>query len=257
MRLDVYLVENNLAPSRSRGADLISKGFVEVNGSLAAKASMAVSKGDTVRVIGQDHAFVSRGGMKLEAALNAFDISVKDTICADIGASTGGFTHCLLSRGASRVYAVDSGHGQLHADLVSDRRVVNLEGCNARYLDKDIVPEACDCIVADLSFISQALVMPAVANLLHEGGIYTALIKPQFECGREGVGKGGIVRDKKQHTLAIRRVLTAAIENGLAPQGLIVSPILGGDGNREFLFYAIKGGVPAVTEQDIAFVVKT
>ncbi len=256
MRLDVYLVENHLVPSRSRGAELIAKGLVEVNGAVATKASVPVCESDTVRVVGHDHDFVSRGGMKLEAALSAFAISVEGLVCADIGASTGGFTHCLLKRGAALVYAVDSGHGQLHPDLSNDSRVINLEGCNARHLSRDVVPEACECVVADLSFISQTLVIPAITGLMEEGGIYTALIKPQFECGREGVGKGGIVRDKKQHTLAIRRVLAVANENGLAPQGLIASPILGGDGNREFLFYAVKGGVSAVTEQDIAQIVK-
>lgn len=251
MRLDVYLAGQNLAKSRSRAASLIEGGFVTVNGSPVTKASYDVKEDDCVLVTGEEHGFVGRGGMKLDGALNRFDVYVTGLICADIGASTGGFTDCLLKRGAAHVYAVDSGHGQLDPLLASDSRVSNLEGVNARYMNRELIPEPCGLAVCDLSFISQTLVIPAVREILGEGGLYLALIKPQFECGREAVGKGGIVKDKKQHTAAIRKVLASAAENGLMPQKIMKSPIQGGDGNTEFLFLASVGGIGNVTEQDI------
>lgn len=251
MRLDIYLAEQKLAKSRSRAATLIDGGFVTVNGIVVTKASYDVKEDDAVLVTGEEHGFVGRGGMKLDGALTRFSVDVTGLICADIGASTGGFTDCLLKRGAVKVYAADSGHGQLDESLVSDARVVNLEGVNARYLNRELIPEACGLAVCDLSFISQTLVIPAVREILGENGRYLALIKPQFECGRDAVGKGGIVKDKKQHTAAIRKVLASASENGLIPKKIMKSPIQGGDGNTEFLFLAEVGGLNTVTEQDI------
>lgn len=251
MRLDIYLAENQLAKSRSRASSLIEGRFVTVNGTPVTKASYDVKEGDDVRVIGEEHGFVGRGGMKLDGALNRFGLDAGGFVCADIGASTGGFTDCLLKRGAAKVYAVDSGHGQLDKSLVSDSRVINLEGVNARYLNRELIPEDCGLAVCDLSFISQTLVIPAVRQILSEDGLYLALIKPQFECGREAIGKGGIVKDKKQHTAAIRKVLASASENGLMPRKIMKSPIQGGDGNTEFLFLAEVGGFNTVTEQDI------
>lgn len=257
MRLDVYLYSAGLAKSRSRAAELISGGFVTVGGKTVTKASFQVEESDAVAVTGEEHSFVGRGGMKLDAALEKFGLDVSGLICADIGASTGGFTDCLLRRGASHVYAIDSGHDQLDESLKSDARVTNIENCNARYLNREIIPEPCGCAVADLSFISQTLVIPAVKEILGENGIYVALIKPQFECGREAVGKGGIVKDIKQHVIAIRRVLACANENGLAPQKVMKSPIQGGDGNTEFLFCAVLGGINQVDENDIAQAVRS
>lgn len=256
MRLDVYLHTSGLAKSRSRAAELISGGFVTVGGKTVTKPSYAVDGSEDIQVVGEEHSFVGRGGMKLDAALERFGIDVSGLVCADIGASTGGFTDCLLRRGAAHVYAVDSGHDQLDETLRKDDRVTNIENCNARYLNREIIPEPCDLAVADLSFISQTLVIPAIRGILSDNAIYAALIKPQFECGREAVGKGGIVKDKKQHTIAIRRVLSCAAENGLAPQKVMKSPIQGGDGNTEFLFYAKTGAQNNVTEQDIASAVR-
>lgn len=251
MRLDLYLAAEKLAKSRSRAASLIEGGFVTVNGIAVTKASYDVKETDAVALTGEEHGFVGRGGMKLDGALERFGVNAAGLVCSDIGASTGGFTDCLLKRGAVRVYAVDSGHGQLDESLVNDSRVVNLEGVNARYLNRELIPEACSLAVCDLSFISQTLVIPAVRQILAEDGQYLALIKPQFECGREAVGKGGIVKDKKQHIAAIRKVLASAAENGLMAQKLMKSPIQGGDGNTEFLFLASVGGFSAVTEQTI------
>lgn len=252
MRLDVYLASCGMAKSRSRAAELISGGYVTVDGRTVTKASFNVEESNEVLVTGEEHSFVSRGGMKLDSALDRFGLDVKGMVCADIGASTGGFTDCLLRRGAVHVYAVDSGSGQLDESLVNDDRVTNLENVNARYLDDSIIPEKCGCAVADLSFISQTLVIEAVRGILADDGWYVALIKPQFECGRDAVGKGGIVKDKKQHTAAIRKVLASASQYGLAPQGIIKSPIKGGDGNTEFLFIAKCGGISCVTEKDIS-----
>lgn len=251
MRLDVYLAEQNLAKSRNRASELISGGFVTVNGKTVTKSSYDVKDVDVVEVTGEEHGFVGRGGMKLDGALTRFDLDVTGLTAADIGASTGGFTDCLLKRGAAHVYAVDSGHGQLDGSLLNDPRVTNLEGVNARNLSTELIAESCGIAVCDLSFISQTLVIPAVRRILADDGCYLALIKPQFECGREGIGKGGIVKDKKQHTLAIRRVLASARENGLIPQKIMKSPITGGDGNTEFLFLASVGGTDYVTDLEI------
>ncbi len=252
MRLDVYLASSGLAKSRSRAAQLISGGFVSVNGKIITKSSYDAEDTDDIRLIGEEHQFVGRGGMKLAGALERFSVDVTGLICADIGASTGGFTDCLLQRGAVHVYAVDSGHDQLDPKLIEDHRVTNMEGCNARYLTADQIGNLCDCAVSDLSFISQTLVLPAVSSILKDHAVYIALIKPQFECGREAVGRGGLVKDKKQHIAAIRRVLSCAAENGLAPCGIMKSPIAGGDGNTEFLLYAVKNGIASVSEKAIA-----
>ena len=247
MRLDVYLAETGLAKSRSRAAQLISGGFISVNGKIITKASYDVTETDEVRQIGEEHKFVGRGGMKLEGALERFCVDVTGRICADVGASTGGFTDCLLQRGAAHVYAIDSGHGQLDPKLAEDSRVTNLEGCNARYLTAEQLGQPCTCAVSDLSFISQTLVLPAVSSILTDGAVYIALIKPQSECGREAVGRGGLVKDKKQHIAAINRVIACAAENGLAPCGIMKSPITGGDGNTEFLMMAVKNGTASVS----------
>lgn len=251
MRLDVYLTGVGLAKSRNRASELISGGFVTVNGKAITKAAYDVKETDSVEVTGEEHGFVGRGGMKLDGALARFEMDVTGFVCADIGASTGGFTDCLLKRGAAHVYAVDSGHGQLDESLISDSRVTNLEGVNARFLNDELIPKKCGLAVCDLSFISQTLVIPAVRQILAEDGFYLALIKPQFECGREAIGKGGIVKDKKQHTLAIRKVLASARENGLSPQKIMKSPITGGDGNTEFLFLAAVGGTDSITDTEI------
>jgi len=251
MRLDLYLTKNGYSPSRNRAAELISGGFVLVNGKPVSKNSYDVADNDEISVTGKEHEFVGRGGMKLEAAIGRFEIQVNGEICADIGASTGGFTDCLLMRGARHVYAVDSGHGQLAEKLLNDGRVTNLEGCNARYINSDIIPEKCGIVVCDLSFISQTLVHHAITDITSDGAAVITLVKPQFECGREALGKGGIVKHKKDHELALRRVIMSANDNGLSPQSVMKSPIKGGDGNTEFLLYMKKGDVSRVSSDDI------
>lgn len=239
MRLDAYLAANNQARSRTHAAALIKDGCVTVNGKPAAKPAMEVSETDEVTVIQPEVAYVSRGGLKLHGALEALKLDVAGLVCADIGASTGGFTDCLLSRGASHVTAVDSGSGQLAEILRSDTRVTNLENCNARYMTAETVGGRKDLVVSDVSFISQTLLIPAISAILKPDGSYICLVKPQFECGREALNKNGIVRDKKFHLAALRKVTGALTENGFAPKAVLRSSIQGGDGNTEFLIVSV------------------
>lgn len=252
MRLDSFLAQQGLAKSRTRAQSLVAGGFVTVNGQTVTKPAYEVSDGDDIRVTGEEHPFVGRGGMKLEAALDAFGIDVAGLVCADIGASTGGFTDCLLRRGAARVWAVDAGHSQLDPVLAADPRVRNLEGVNARTLSPEIVPDPCGAAVLDLSFISQTLVLPALKTILLPDALYVGLIKPQFECGREALGGGGIVRDRRQHLAAVRRVIACLDGCGLGALGLIRSPVKGGDGNTEFLIYAKAGALRTLADRDAA-----
>ncbi len=251
MRLDLALAAQGLVKSRTRARELIEKGFVSVGGRTVLKPSFDVDETALLAVSGEDHPYVGRGGMKLEAALDRFGIDPSGLVCADIGASTGGFTDCLLQRGAAKVYAVDAGHGQLDPVLAADPRVENLEGINARSLSREIVPEPCALTVCDLSFISQTLVLPALKTVLTEDAAYIGLVKPQFECGREALSKNGIVKDPKQHTAALRKVLTALDAAGLGAVGVMKSPLRGGDGNTEFLVCAKAGALRSVTERDI------
>ena len=252
MRLDTYLAENGLAKSRSFAKTLISDGFVEVNGKVQTKVSFDVGEADSVVVTGKPYEFVGRGGMKLDAALKKFDTDVRGMTCVDIGASTGGFTHCLLLYGASKVYAVDIGHDQLDPSLVSDSRVINLEGINARYMSFDDLGERCHVAVSDISFISQTYVIPRIADILLENGIYIALIKPQFECGKSKLGKNGIVKDKKTAFEAVKKVVSCANASGLGVCSLIKSPIEGGDGNTEYLMLCRKNSNSQVDDRTIA-----
>ncbi len=239
MRLDVYLHTNGYAKSRSYGAQLIKKGLVSVNGKIINKPSFETD-GEEISVLGEVHTFVGRGGMKLEGALNEFAIDVTNFTVIDVGASTGGFTDCLLKRGATKVIAVDSGHGQLDASLVNDKRVVNLEGFNARDISIEAIGELCDMAVCDVSFISQTYIMEQVYSVLKDGGFFVTLVKPQFECGREALSKNGIVKDKKQHRKAIDKILSFGEKTGFSASGLMRSAIDGGDGNKEFLLFFIK-----------------
>ncbi len=251
MRLDIYLFEKGLAQSRTFAKTLISDGFVIVSGKAVTKPSYDVGEDDAVAVTGVPYTYVSRGGVKLEAALDHFGVDVSGDVCVDIGASSGGFTDCLLGRGAEKVYAVDSGSGQLAEKLLGDKRVVNIENFNARELTYEKLGEKTDVAVCDVSFISQTLILPAVARTLKDGGIYIGLIKPQFECGRAALGKGGIVKDKKAMAAAVGRVCDQAALLMLGVVGIIPSPIFGGDGNREFLMMAINGERSVVTKEQI------
>lgn len=235
MRIDRYLFENGFAKSRTRASAMIAEGNVLVNGVRVTKPSLDVNACDKIEVCGEVLRYVSRGGLKLEAAIAAFDIDVSDCVAVDIGASTGGFTDCLLQNGCAKVYAVDSGSKQLDPLLASHDSVVSMENCNARYLTFEDIGEFCDIAVCDLSFISQTLLHPVIAGLLKSNGIFVSLIKPQFEVGRNRLGKGGIVKDEKYRQYAIDKVVTSASSCGFTLRGLIPSPITGGDGNTEYL----------------------
>lgn len=234
-RLDRILVEKGLAESRTLASRLIREGCVLVNGTAVTKPAADVSETDEIAV--RESAltrYVSRGGLKLEEALRAFEIDPKGLVCADIGASTGGFTDCLLQNGAAKVYAVDSGTDQLHPTLRRDPRVVSLENVNARYLDGSLFPPA-DLVVMDVSFISQAKLYPALARVTRAAGRIVTLIKPQFEVGKSRIGSGGVVRDEKAKKACIEALRAAAAASGLVMDRVIPSPITGGDGNEEYL----------------------
>ena len=235
-RIDQLLVEKGLVESREKARALVLAGQVFVNGQKATKAGHAVSDEARVEVAGQLK-YVSRGGLKLERALDHFAINVAGRVCIDIGASTGGFTDCLLQRGAARVHAVDTGAGQIAWKLRTDERVVLHEKLNARYLRFEDIGERADLIVCDVSFISVTLILPVLPPLLSEGADMVILVKPQFEVGRGQVGKGGIVRDPALHQAAVKRVRDALDELGFASE-TIESPIRGAEGNREFLLHA-------------------
>ena len=255
MRIDTYLAEHGLAKSRSFAKTLLEEGYVTVNGKVIKKASFDVSVSDEVQVTGTPYNYVSRGGVKLECALETFCIDVTDMKAVDIGASSGGFTDCLLKRGACKVYAIDSGYGQLDPTLCSSEKVVNIENFNARNLTAEILDGICDIAVTDVSFISQTLIIPSVAEVLCNGGIFVSLIKPQFECGKAGLGKGGIVKSKKIMAEAVKKVIDCADSYKLGCKGLIKSPIHGGDGNTEFLMVCVFGEERTVTEKALKEVV--
>jgi len=237
-RIDKLLVERGLAQSRARAQALVMAGAVLVSEQRVEKPSESFPPDAEIRVRGADDPaarYVGRGGLKLEAALSAFALDVTGRVCLDVGASTGGFTDCLLQHGARRVVAVDVGHNQLDYRLRTDPRVESREGVNARNLRSEDFDERFDLAVMDVSFISATKVLPAVAQLLKAGGRAVVLVKPQFEVGRGEVGKGGIVKDPAQHARVVEEVNAAARELGFVVRGVIESPVLGAEGNREFL----------------------
>jgi 23S rRNA (cytidine1920-2'-O)/16S rRNA (cytidine1409-2'-O)-methyltransferase len=235
-RLDQILVERGLVDSREKARALILAGSVLVEGQKSDKPGHAFPEHCRIEVA-ERLPYVSRGGFKLAGALDHFGIDVRGCVCLDVGASTGGFTDCLLQRGAARVYAIDVGHGQLDWRLRNDPRVIVREGVNARYLQPGDFPETFNLAVCDASFISATLLIPAIAPLLLESGQMLILVKPQFEVGKDQVGKGGIVRDPALHRAACDRVRTAVEALGFTAS-IVESPILGAEGNREFLLYA-------------------
>lgn len=239
-RLDVELVNRGLVESREKGRALIMEGAVYVNGQKAYKAGDKVKDGMNIEIRGAKLRYVSRGGLKLEKALDVFPITLDGCVCMDIGASTGGFTDCMLQNGAKKVYAVDVGYGQLAWKLRSDERVVNMERTNIRYIDFDLVELPLDFISTDVSFISLSHVLPVAYKLLGDGGEMVALIKPQFEAGREQVGKKGVVRDIAVHAEVIKKITSLAFDTGFSVRGLDFSPIKGPEGNIEFLMYLSK-----------------
>lgn len=247
-RLDVLLVERGLAESRAKAQRLIMAGEVRSGDKVLDKPGIKVPASINI-IVREKLPFVSRGGLKLQAALATFDVPLAGIVAVDVGASTGGFTDCLLQHGATRVYAIDVGHGQLAWKLRNDPRVVVMEGINARYLTT--LPEPVDLAAIDVSFISLRLVLPTVKNWLKPGGQVITLIKPQFEVERHQVGKGGVVRDKAAHRQALRSVLGWATDHGLYPRGLIPSPITGPAGNVEFLAHLSTASAEAVDIESI------
>ncbi len=237
-RLDKLLVQKGLVSSRSKAQALILAGKVYVNNRRCTKAGAKVPDDSELRLEDEGPVYVSRGGIKLEHALNIFDIDVRGLICMDVGASTGGFTDCLLQRGATRVYAVDVGYGQLDWKLRNDSRVVVLEKQNIRYLQKEAVPEDMDIITIDTSFISLRIVIPSVMKFMAPNATVIALIKPQFEAGRRDVGKGGVVRNAEVHARVKTEISDFVSNLGFHVRGITESPILGPKGNKEFFIVA-------------------
>ena len=239
-RLDKLLVDRGFAPSRERAQALILAGKVLVNEQKIEKAGALIDSGSAsvLRLLGEDLRYVSRGGLKLEKALEHWGIDLQGKVCLDIGASTGGFSDCMLQHGAGRVIAVDTGYGQMDFGLRNDPRIRLLEKTNARYLKSGDIGEKIDFIAMDVSFISATLVLPAVLRAASSCGQIVVLVKPQFEAGRELVGKGGIVRDDPAQRAAVAKVEAALLRLGCVRAEWIESPILGGEGNREFLLHA-------------------
>jgi len=248
-RLDKVLVERNLFPTREKARREILAGLVSVEGRIVDKAGTRIPGEARIEIKGEACPYVSRGGLKLEKALREFKIEVKDKVAIDIGASTGGFTDCLLREGAGKVYAVDVGYGQLSWKLRCDERVINRERKNARYLRKEEVEEAPDLATIDVSFISLDKIIPVVVPLLSDKGEVIPLIKPQFEVGKGKVGRGGVVREANLHRETILKIMKLAEKLGLGIQGLIPSPLKGPAGNREFFIHLSKGRAGLKTEE--------
>ncbi len=238
----MHLIERGHFPSRARAQAAIKAGLVTVDGIITAKPSQTVAPDSKIGVDGDVHPYVSRGGVKLEAALKSFEIDPAGKICLDLGASTGGFTEVLLRRGAAKVYAVDVGSGQLHPKISSDRRVMNLEKTHAKDLSPELIPENPDLIVCDVSFISLKKALPFAMALAAPNAHLAALIKPQFEVGRSGIGKGGIVKEGHENSYGVAEDIATWIDGqpGWRSAGYMESPIKGGDGNQEFLIGAIR-----------------
>ena len=250
-RLDILLVKRGLAPSREKAKAMIMEGNVFVENQREDKAGTSIPENAKIEIKGNTLKYVSRGGLKLEKAMNHFDIELQNKVCMDIGASTGGFTDCMLQNGASKVYAVDVGYGQFAWKLRTDERVVCMEKTNIRYVTPEDIGEPLDFASVDVSFISLSKVLPAARELLKDGGEMVCLIKPQFEAGREKVGKKGVVRDKAVHEEVVERIIEFASQNGFFVKNLEYSPIKGPEGNIEYLVYIRKdetGGVDAAVD---------
>ncbi|MCI2056676.1 MAG: TlyA family RNA methyltransferase [Oscillibacter sp.] len=246
-RIDVLLVERGLQESRQKAQATIMAGQVYVNQQKVDKPGTAVANDAAIEIRGNTLQYVSRGGLKLEKAMATFPIALDGCICADIGASTGGFTDCMLQNGAVKVFSVDVGYGQLAWKLRNDPRVVCLERTNARFLTHEQVPDELDFASIDVSFISLKLILPAVCSILKENGHVACLVKPQFEAGREKVGKKGVVRDPAVHVEVLEHFLIHAKESGFTVLGLTYSPIRGPEGNIEYLGFLEKGELPEQT----------
>ena len=257
-RLDVLLTEKNFFDSRSRAQAMIMAGKILVDGRKIDKAGTLVASDAEIRVLGDEMPFVSRGGLKLQKALDTFAIDLRGKIAADVGASTGGFTDCMLQRGAAKVYAIDVGYGQLAWKLRQDSRVVNMERTNIRNVTRENFSDEPDFASIDVAFISLEKVLPVVFDVLKPSAQLVALIKPQFEAGRENVGKHGVVRDKNVHAQVVERLLNFAAEVGFGVAGLTFSPVKGPEGNIEYLAYLVKNSsTAAVDTNEIAAIVNS
>lgn len=243
-RLDVLLTERGLCESRQKAQAAIMAGLVTVNGMKVTKAGAAIADEDVLEVKGPAIPYVSRGGLKLEKAMKLWNIDLSGKVCADIGASTGGFSDCMLQCGAGKVYAVDTGYGKLDWKIRTDPRVIALERTNARYLTHEQVPDELDFASVDVSFISLRLILPALRGVLKDGGEVICLVKPQFEAGRENVGKKGVVRDPAVHLQVLEQFLIHARENGFSVKDITFSPIKGPEGNIEYLGYITTRDTP-------------
>lgn len=247
-RLDIALFEKGLAPSREKAKAIIMSGIVYVNNQKSNKAGKEVTDDDVIEVRGSTLKYVSRGGLKLEKAMECFPICLENAICMDVGASTGGFTDCMLMNGAVKVYSIDVGYGQLAWKLRTDERVVNLERTNFRYVTREQVPDSIDFASVDVSFISLKHILPNLNSLLKTNGQAVCLIKPQFEAGREKVGKKGVVSDLNTHLEVVEKVIQLAIDNGFSVDGLEFSPVKGPEGNIEYLIYLKKSQSPNIDD---------
>ncbi len=239
-RLDITLVNRGLVPSREQAKAVIMSGIVYVNNQKSDKPGEQIKEDAKVEVRGETLKYVSRGGLKLEKAMKCFPVKLDGCICADIGASTGGFTDCMLQNGAQKVYAIDVGYGQLAWKLRTDERVINLERTNFRYVTNEQIPEPLQFASVDVSFISLSLILPALRPLLMDNGKAVCLIKPQFEAGKENVGKKGVVRDKNVHIAVIEKIIGVALQCGFSVLGLDYSPVRGPEGNIEYLCFLQK-----------------
>lgn len=252
MRLDVAVFERGLAETREKAKALIMAGSVYLNGQKALKGGAAVKDTDIIEVRGAVNPYVSRGGLKLHKAVQNFGLSLEGCVCMDIGASTGGFTDCMLSNGAAKVYAIDVGYGQLAWKLRCDERVVNMERTNFRYVTHEQIPEQVDFASVDVSFISLRKILPIMRELLRDGGRAVCLIKPQFEAGRENVGKKGVVRDRAVHESVVASITEFAVESGFNVCNVDFSPIKGPEGNIEYLMLVEKSDSAAMLWQGSA-----
>lgn len=257
-RIDVLLVEKGFLVSREKAKAALMAGLVFADGRIVDKAGTMIDDEAEITVKGNQCPYVSRGGLKLEKALKEFEISVDGAVCTDIGASTGGFTDCMLQHGAQKVYAIDVGYGQLDYKLRIDSRIINMEKVNIRYLDFDTIKDPISFISIDVSFISLKLVFPIASQLLETGGALVCLVKPQFEAGREQVGKNGIVRERNVHEEVLKNVAGYAQDNGLMVSGITYSPITGAKGNIEYLMYLVKSDsdAPFSVDEKIKSIVK-
>ncbi len=244
LRLDTAVYETGCCESREKAKALIMAGQVYVNGQKQLKSGTYLKPDDKIEVRGEKMPFVSRGGFKLKKAIDSFNLDLNNCICMDIGASTGGFTDCMLQNNASKVYSIDVGYGQLAWKLRTDERVVNLERTNFRYVTEEQIPELVDFASVDVSFISLKIILPVLNQRLKPNGHAVCLIKPQFEAGRDKVGKKGVVRELSTHTDVVESITSFAIDNGFSVLGLDFSPIKGPEGNIEYLMYIEKSDVP-------------